>query len=187
MKKIVSLTAATLLFGQMALTGPLTAHCQLPCGVYHDDLVFDQIDQYIETMYKGVTVITDSKFATVADRNETIRWVLQKDKASDEAAHTIMTYFLQQKIKPGEADTEKKVISAHKLLFLLVKIKQNVDRSIVLEFSKEWDTFKGMFHREGYECEMEKIKMKKIEAQKAAQGHDHADDHDHEPGNDHTH
>lgn len=165
----------------------LSAHCQLPCGVYHDDLVFDQIDQYIETMYKGVTVLTDTKFSTVGERNETIRWVLQKDHASDEAAHTIMTYFLQQKIKPGEADTEKKVISAHKLLFLLVKIKQNVDRNIVLEFSEEWDKFKGMFHREGYECEMEKIKMKKIEQQKAAQAQGSADDHDHEHGADHTH
>ena len=203
MKKALFLTAAALLIGQF----PLQSHCQLPCGVYHDDLVFDQIDQYIETMYKGITVIKDSKFETVADRNETVRWVLQKDKASDEAAMTITTYFLQQKIKPSEADTEKKVLSAHKLLFLLVKIKQNVDRDIVVEFSKEWDNFKGMFHREGYECEIEKLKQKQIEAKKSAaavapQGaaavapqegakvSDQDDDHDHDHDNensDHTH
>lgn len=139
----------------------LMSHCQMPCGIYHDDMVFDQIDQYVETMYKGISVIDDSKFTSVKDRNETVRWIALKDHESDDTAQLITTYFLQQKIKPGEADTAKKLESAHKLLFLLVAIKQNVDLQMVQDFSDEWDKFKTMFHVEGYECKMENIKLKK--------------------------
>lgn len=133
----------------------------MPCGIYHDDMVFDQIDQYVETMYKGITVISDNKFTTVADRNELVRWVGLKEHESDDAAHLITTYFLQQKIKPGESDTPKRLESAHRLLFLLVAIKQNVDLDMLQDFSDEWDKFKTMFHVEGYECKMENIKLKK--------------------------
>ncbi len=170
--------------------GNLNAHCQMPCGIYHDDMVFDQIDQYIETMYKGIFVINDSKFATTHDRNETIRWVILKEKASDETALLITQYFLQQKIKPDEPDTNKRLVNAHKLLFLIVAIKQNADLQTVKNFSAEWEKFKLMFHREGYECEMEKIKLKEDAkkrddaksgtSSKVDESHDHDHDHEHD-------
>jgi len=169
-KRLLTFGIALTLLGQ----GVLSAHCQMPCGIYHDDMVFDQIDQYIETMYKGITVLNDNKFDSVKDKNEFVRWVIQKEKASDEAANLILTYFLQQKIKPGEADTQKRLAGAHELLFLIVQIKQNVDKKILESFSHEWESFKLMFHREGYECEMEKIKLKQDHS------HDHNHDHDHD-------
>jgi nickel superoxide dismutase len=132
----------------------------MPCGIYHDDMVFDQIDQYGETMYKGIAVMNDSKFSTPKERNEFVRWTLEKENASDEAASIITKYFLQQKIKPGEPDTPKRLASAHRLLFLLVAIKQNADLSFVNEFTEEWEKFKLMFHREGYECQIEQLKLK---------------------------
>lgn len=139
----------------------LTAHCQMPCGIYHDDIVFDNIDQYIETMYKGITVMNDSKFATPQEHNEFIRWVCTKEELSNQMAAQILTYFLQQKIKPGESDTPKKLERAHALLFLLVQIKQTVSIDILKRFQDEWNSFKTMFHKEGYECELEKIKQKR--------------------------
>lgn len=181
-------------FAAFAYSGSLSAHCQMPCGIYHDDMVFDQIDQYIETMYKCISVLNENKFANVRDKNEFIRWVCQKEKASDEAANIITTFFLQQKIKPGEDDTVKRITSAHKLLFLLVTIKQNVDLKFVEEFANEWEKFKLMFHVEGYECKVEQIKMKKRQELSKKMGdtssinqdHDHPHDHDH-PDHDHDH
>lgn len=147
--------------GSLVLSGSsLSAHCQMPCGIYHDDMVYDQIDQYSETMYKGIAVMNDSKFANPKERNEFARWTLQKENASDETASLLTKYFLQQKIKPGEPDTPKRLESLHKLLFLLVAIKQNVDLSFVNEFTEEWERFKLMFHREGYECQIEQLKLK---------------------------
>lgn len=171
----------------LSCAGLLNGHCQMPCGIYHDDMVFDQIDQYVETMYKGITVMNDSKFTTVREKNEFVRWVVQKENASNEAANLLLTYFLQQKIKPGEDDTTKRLTSAHKLLFLLVQIKQNADVQIVETFSTEWEKFKLMFHREGYECDMEKRKLKSIEEKKATAAAEDHHSHDHDHDHDHTH
>lgn len=195
--------ASTLLLGSYQFQ--VSSHCQMPCGIYHDDMVFDQVDQYVETMVKAVTVLTDNKFMTVIERNAFVRWVMQKDRHSDEIATLFTTYFLQQKIKPGETDTPKRLESLHKMLFLLVQIKQSVDLKMVNDFYEEWERFKLMFHIQGYECKMEQIKLKqwkaKREAAKASglveekdadqegdgeDDHDH--DHDHENGeSDHTH
>lgn len=151
----------------MFMYGSLHAHCQMPCGIYHDDMVYDQIDQYIETMYKGISVINNSKFGDAKERNECIRWVMQKEEASNEAASLIMKYFLQQKIKAGEDSTAKQLASAHKLLLLIVSIKQTVSLDMVHDFQHEWESFKLMFHREGYECDMEKLRIKEDEEKKA--------------------
>ncbi len=145
------------------LNSNLQAHCQMPCGVYHDNMVYDQIDQYVETMYKGMSVLKDSKFHGVHDWNEFIRWVGLKERESDETADLILTYFLQQKIKPGEHDTAKRLESAHKLLFYLVGIKQNTDVKFVKQFLDEWEIFKSMFHVENYQCQVELLKQKKKE------------------------
>lgn len=166
MKKFLAIGISALAF----YGADLSAHCQMPCGIYHDGMVYDQIDQFVETVYKGITVLNDSKFSTVKERNEFVRWVGEKEKGCCDAADLITVYFLQQKIKPGEDDTVKRLVSAHKLLFLLVAIKQNVDLQYVKEFNEEWEKFKLMFHREGYECEMEKKEFKELEALRKAQG-----------------
>lgn len=150
--------AASLLFAG----AELHSHCQMPCGIYHDDMVYDEIDQFVETVYKGISIMNDSKFSNPQQKNEFIRWVMQKEKCCNDAADMINRYFLQQKIKPDEDDTVKRLVSAHKLLFLLVAIKQGSDLEFVKQFNAEWEKFKLMFHREGYECEMEKKEFKEL-------------------------
>ena len=166
----------------------LNAHCQMPCGIYHDNMVYDQIDQFVETVYKGISVLNDSKFSTSKERNEYIRWVGEKERACNDAAELILTYFLQQKIKPAEADTVKRLTSAHNLLFLLVAIKQNTDLEIVKQFNAEWEKFKLMFHRVGYECEMEKKQFQQLKELRDAQGakakEEHEKEHHHLPSDD---
>jgi nickel superoxide dismutase len=147
----------------------------MPCGIYHDDMVYDQVDQYVETMYKGISVLNNNPFDTAKERNEFVRWVIQKENASDDVAELILKYFLQQKIKADEAETPKMLAAAHKLLQQLVAIKQNTDLKMVEEFAHQWEHFKLFFHREGYECQMEKIKLgedadKRAELEKGATG-----------------
>ncbi|KIC74650.1 hypothetical protein DB42_AZ00050 [Neochlamydia sp. EPS4] len=160
MKKTILIQGIIALFCH---TGSLMAHCQMPCGIYHDELVFNQVDQYIETMYKGITELNNSKFSTPFERNNFIRWVKLKDTASDEIANLITEYFLQQKIKPAEADTPKRLISAHKMLFELTAIKQNVNIKMIEAFADEWENFKQMFHVINYECQIDLIKRRKRE------------------------
>ena len=154
----------------MLATPMLHSHCQMPCGIYHDDMVFDQIDQYVETMVKAVTVMADTKLDSTQNGNTFVRWVLNKENMSNETANLITTYFLQQKIKPDEEDTVKRLVSAHKMLNLLMTIKQTADIKYIKAFNDEWEKFKLFFHIEGYECKMEKTKLtewgQKVEAGK---------------------
>jgi nickel superoxide dismutase len=170
------------LFSGMLFVAPvaLNAHCQMPCGIYHDNMVYDQIDQFVETVYKGITVLNDSKFSNSRERNECIRWVAEKESSCNNVAELILTYFLQQKIKPGEADTVKRLTTAHNLLFLLVAIKQNTDIDTVKQFNGEWEKFKLMFHRVGYECEMEKKTFLQLKELRDAQGAKAKAEHDEE-------
>lgn len=161
MYKIIGILG--LFAGNLMTFADLNAHCQMPCGIYHDDMVYDQIDQFVETVYKGISIMNENKFITVKDKNEFVRWVVQKEKCCNEATDLITTYFLQQKIKPGEADTTQRIVVAHKLLFYIVAIKQNTELEFVKQFNEEWERFKVMFHREGYECQMEKLEFKKLE------------------------
>lgn len=166
----------------------VSAHCQMPCGIYHDEMVFDQVDQYVETMVKGISVLQDDKYQNVQDHNVSTRWIMLKEKASDEIADLITVYFLQQKIKPDEKDTTKRVLSAHKLLFYLVQIKQMVDLRVVNDFYEEWERFKLMFHIEGYKCKVSQVKLQKWKEKQAGgsmqqtstEPHTHDDDHDHD-------
>lgn len=153
------ITIASLCLAKAQLYG----HCQMPCGIYHDEMVYDQIDQYAETMYKAISEINASKFETPKERNQFVRWVYQKETQSNEIANLITTYFIQQKIKPDEEDTTTKTLLAQKLLFLLVQIKQNTEVKLVHEFMEEWEKFKHLFHRAGYECRIEMLKVKKWE------------------------
>ncbi len=174
---------------------PLSSHCQMPCGIYHDGMVFDQIDQFVETMIKGVTVLQDSEFKTVQDRNEFTRWVMNKERMCNECGELLLTYFLQQKIKPNEPDTAQKLESCHKLIFTLVQIKQTVDLKAVSAFDSEWEKFKLFFHVAGYQCAVEKKTLKEWEEKRRkaeAEGlipktDEKTHDEMHQEGIDHTH
>ncbi|MBS4169038.1 superoxide dismutase [Ni] [Parachlamydia sp. AcF125] len=165
----------------------LYSHCQMPCGVYHDNMIYDQIDQYVETMAKGITVLTDNKFTTLHDKNEFMRWVMTKEMESNKVAELVTTYFLQQKIKPDEEDSAKKAEMAHRLLFLLVGIKQNIDMKMVKNFQEQWEKFKLLFHVEGYECKMGQIKLKEWEEARERAKKQEAADHAHDHSHDHAH
>lgn len=152
----------TYLFASVFFHLGLLSHCQMPCGIYHDEMVFDQIDQYVETMVKGMSILHENKFNTVQTHNEFIRWVILKETSSNEIASLLTTYFLQQKIKPDESETAKRVLSAHKLLFYLVQIKQASDLAIVNDFYEEWEKFKLMFHIENYKCRVNHKEIKNM-------------------------
>jgi nickel superoxide dismutase len=187
MKRNILMTALTGMMVVLTHGNTAHAHCQMPCGIYHDDMVYDQIDQYVETMYKGVSMLNDTHFQTVKEKNEFVRWVVQKENASNEMATLFTTYFLQQKIKPGEKDTAKRLESAHRLLFILTQIKQNTEIKFVEEFADEWEKFKLMFHVEGYECQIELLKQRKRQEELKKKGIQPDQDHSHEHDHDHDH
>jgi len=130
-----------------SLTSSLSAHCQMPCGIYNDQMMYDQVNQFYLTAFKAVKALEHNEFTTDEDKNQFVRWVMTKERLCNETAMLLTTYFFQQKIMPID-DNIDLVKSLHKLLFQLVAIKQNVDIKLVKEFGKEWENFKQLFHPE---------------------------------------
>ena len=137
----------TILLALTPLTSSLSAHCQMPCGIYNDQMVYDEVNQFYLTVFKAVKALENNKFQTDEDRNQYVRWVMTKERLCNEIATLLTTYFFQQKIMPID-DNRDMVNSLHQLLFQLVAIKQNVDIKIVKDFGKEWENFKNLFHPE---------------------------------------
>lgn len=147
----------------------LQAHCQMPCGIYHDQMIYDRVNEYYETMYKANMALKNNKLQTAEDYNQFVRWVMTKDHESDDIANLLCNYFLMQKIKPGEEETADLIASIHKLLHLAVGIKQTVGMNCVNDFGKEWDHFKFLFHPE--------IECKPVLKKEGKEEHDHSHDH----------
>ena len=112
------------------------AHCQVPCGIYDDEMRLDMIDEHITTIGKAMKMITDLSDDAQPEYNQIVRWVEAKEEHADEIAYIVSWYFLQQRVKPverseGDAYGEylHKVELLHLILVASMKAKQSTDLS----------------------------------------------------------
>ncbi|MCH5375396.1 MAG: superoxide dismutase, Ni, partial [Planctomycetes bacterium] len=83
MKRLViaSLVLPLLLLGRVQ---PVSAHCEVPCGIYHDQLRFEQMLEDQTTIAKAMAQIGEltAKMDDGADPlsvNQVVRWVTTKE------------------------------------------------------------------------------------------------------------
>lgn len=84
------------------------AHCQVPCGIYDDHARIHAMYEDIQTIRKAVQQIRVLNSKTDAlSRNQTVRWIMNKEKHAEFIIRTVSDYFLTQKIKaPKSSDTK---------------------------------------------------------------------------------
>lgn len=139
MKRLELTIVLFLLLGVMLAMGglllrpePAGAHCQIPCGIYYDKTLFDRMETDIDTIEKSMRTIQDLSADPDKNANQLIRWVMNKEDHADQFATAISAYFLQQRIKPEEMQTDKdaylrKLTLCHKLLVTAMQCKQTTD------------------------------------------------------------
>ena len=123
----------------------LAAHCQLPCGIYHDDLRFAALEEDIQTLNKAIAVIGASSISAAEGKNQLVRSVNLKDEYADKIAHTMVFYFLQQRLSPNQKNLTELLNSAFNILQLSAKVKASVDSSLVSSLSQEIANFKCLY------------------------------------------
>ncbi len=132
-------------FVSILLLTPLHSHCQLPCGIYHDDLEFMLLNEYTETLQRANKgILTNTKASPLGD-NQMVRWVNLKDEYSDKISTMMTTYFLQQRIQPGQANTVDLLVAVHQILQTAMKVKQTVDQNLVIQLECEISKFKTLY------------------------------------------
>ncbi len=127
----------------MALLGAqgAWAHCQIPCGIYNDELRFDLLEEHITTIEKSMNMIEENMaelgtlpYDAASYANQMLRWIQNKENHADKFTKILTYYFLAQRIKPVEDGDElaeqayiQKVSLIHEMVFEAMKAKQTVD------------------------------------------------------------
>jgi nickel superoxide dismutase len=149
-----ALAVATVLAVGVVVTpgGRVSAHCQIPCGIYGDDTRFTILEEHITTLEKSMNQIIELSKDPSANANQIARWVANKEHHADDYAHIVTYYFLQQRVKPVQArsgeDWEsyvEKIRLCHEMLVATMKIKQTTDlehiqtlRGLLADFHKAY-------------------------------------------------
>ncbi len=130
MKQTIKKTILTLSLVSMGLIIPqqLSAHCQIPCGIYDDNARVKSMLEDVRTVAKSVKLITELAGKTDAQsKNQVVRWVMNKEKHSQSIIATISDYFLTQRVKPSAKDYTERLVKHHTVIMAAMKVKQNAD------------------------------------------------------------
>jgi nickel superoxide dismutase len=130
------LTRKMCLLMALALFMPVmaSAHCQIPCGIYNDQMRFDMLNEDIATIEKSMISITNLSANETIDYNQLVRWIDNKEEHAQKFMDIVTAYFMAQRIKPvdpadaaAHADYLKKVELLHNMLVYAMKCKQTTD------------------------------------------------------------
>ena len=130
----------------------LFAHCQIPCGIYGDQMRIMMIKEHITTIEKSMKVINELSDAEKINYNQLVRWVNNKEHHAQEIQDIVTAYFLTQRIKPVGMDdaaayklySEKTVILQQMLVYAM-KAKQSTDAKHCQKLTELTDTFSEMY------------------------------------------
>ncbi|MFH2205061.1 MAG: superoxide dismutase [Ni] [Elusimicrobiota bacterium] len=163
MRAFANYCAALLLTA--ALSTYVYAHCQVPCGIYGDQLRIETLMEHYVTIAKSAKQIRELSKAKDKDYNQVVRWVNNKEKHADEVAHIVTYYFMAQRVKPpkegGEAaihSYRRKFVLLHEMLIEAMKSKQSAEdepvqqlRKLTLQFHEAYFTDADKKHLEQHQ------------------------------------
>ena len=105
----------------------LSAHCQIPCGIYNDNHRLVSMLEDVKTIEKSMNMIV--RLAGNVDaqsQNQLVRWVTNKEKHAQNIITTIGDYYLTQRVKPSQEDYGVRLSNHHKVIIDAMKAKQEV-------------------------------------------------------------
>ena len=121
------------------------AHCQVPCGVYTDEMRFQMIEEDLQTIEKAMTKITELSAAEKPDYALITRWTNTKEEHASKIQTIVSEYFMTQRIKADATQYGEKIKTLHAMLISAMKCKQTVDESHVAESRRLAKVFHGLY------------------------------------------
>jgi nickel superoxide dismutase len=138
----------SLLFTSMSLFAHnAAAHCEVPCGIYDDQLRTKLIAEHISTIEKSIMEIRALEKAKPINYNQIVRWTTNKDDHANKLQHIVSQYFMTQRIVPDSPESTTKLLTLHKLLVYAMKAKQSTDLNNTKILREQLAAFeKAYFH-----------------------------------------
>ncbi len=123
-----------------------SAHCEIPCGIYDDQLRHDLILEHTKTIEKSMNQITELSKASPVNYNQLVRWISNKEHHANEIQHIVSQYFLTQRIKPTDDKYAEKLKLLHNMLISAMKCKQSTDLANVEALRAQLKEFWTLYH-----------------------------------------
>jgi len=131
------------------------AHCEVPCGIYGDQLRFQSMLEDQATIEKACAQIVELAGKHGAhDLNQLIRWVNTKEDHATRIQHTIAQYFMTQRLKADGKNYAKKLAAAHAVMVAAMKTKQTASPEAAAALKKAIHDFYRAY--EGKEPDLHK-------------------------------
>jgi len=121
------LTLLVSLFSFCFFTVKASAHCEIPCGIYDDEMRINMMNEHITTIEKSMNQIMKIEKEKQHHSNQLVRWIINKERHADEIQKIVTQYFLTQRIKFGTQNYEKKLELLHQILVYSMKCKQTTN------------------------------------------------------------
>ena len=126
----------------------VSAHCEIPCGIYNDKMRIDMLREHVTTIEKAINQINELQKAETINYNQLVRWINNKDEHADEFAHIVTQYFMTQRIKLVDGSDkaafekyQKNLALLHEMLVYSMKTKQNLDLANCAKLKELIDAF----------------------------------------------
>ena len=151
MKRHILCCTATLAFSLIFI--PLVhAHCEIPCGIYDDEMRIQMIEEHITTIEKSMNMIIELSREKDKNFNQIVRWVTNKEQHANELQEIVYQYFMTQRVKPQDtsdkAAYEKytgQLTTLHQMLVYAMKAKQTTDLTNVEKLRALTAEFKTLY------------------------------------------
>ena len=141
------------------LTAP---HCQVPCGIYGDQMRFEGMLEDTKTIAKAISQIEEfaaelgnGEPPSAKGMNQMVRWVSNKESHAQNIQDVMGAYFFAQRIKADNKDYMAQLATAHKVIVCAMKCKQDASaataenlKKSILAFYKAYEGKEPKFHEE---------------------------------------
>ena len=131
--------------GLLLMVSHAVAHCEIPCGIYDDEMRIEMILEHIATIEKSMKQIIDHEKEKPRNSNQLVRWVTNKEKHADDLQEVVSQYFMTQRLKPGVKNYQPMLKSLHEMLIYSMKSKQTTDLDHVKKLKELVVGFEKMY------------------------------------------
>ena len=132
----------TIILLVFVFAGYAGAHCEIPCGIYDDELRIKLIGEHIDTIEKSIKQVLSLEKQSPVNYNQLVRWINNKEAHASEIQHIVSQYFMTQRIKVDAKAYARKISLLHQMLVQAMRCKQTTDlenvamlRSLLNDFS----------------------------------------------------
>lgn len=104
------------------------AHCQIPCGIYGDEMKFAELQQHVATIEKAgaqIRELAGKESRSPLDAQQLVRWTVNKEDHAQRIIDEAANYFLAQRIKAGAPHYAEQLQALHLIIVNAMKAKQS--------------------------------------------------------------